>query len=126
MTLLTLLLCFKIIVTLVIVSGPFLLLPKARLETLTQSQMQTPALFRLYGVASLALLFGYGTGLWMGLQGTYPSGIITMGLVSNGGAAAILAGTGKRQRPLAILFGLIALGLAGTALFPAQSIAPLF
>lgn len=125
MTLLTLLLGFKIIVTLIFVSGPFLLLPKDRLEAMTGAQVQSAALFRLYGMAATALLFGYGTGLWQGLQGNYPWGIILMGLVSNGGAAAILIGTGPKQRPMAALFGGIAVALILSALFPTQSIAPI-
>ncbi len=120
MTPLSILLIVKILVTAIMVALPFLLLQKAKLESATAIKAQSPALFRLYGVAILALLVGYAGGIWQVSQGVFPWGVLAMGLFSNAGAALtmLLTGTAARNRFLALFFTLITLGLIAAMLMP--------
>ena len=63
MTALSLLLVFKILITTVLTVVPFLLLSERRLAPLL-GVTGGGTLFRLYGVAILALLVGYSSGFW--------------------------------------------------------------
>jgi hypothetical protein len=128
MSAMTLLILIKIGATIILVAGPFLLLPRPKLEAMTGSTVTSDALFRLYGIAMTALLIGYGSGLWQIQQGIFPWGIVLMGLVSNGGAAFTVARLGSRssRRLFVPVFGGIAVGLALCAAFPDAAIAPLF
>lgn len=127
MTWLGVLLMFKIATTALIVVAPLLLLPPARLAARLAVPAAASGLARLYGVALLALLVGYGGGLVQTWQGVFPEGVVWMGLVSNGGATIALLATGwaHRHPALTALFGAIALGLAGAALFPDHAMGPL-
>jgi len=120
MTPLTILLMIKILVTAIMVALPFLLLPKAKLESAMAIEAQSPALFRLYGVAIAALLVGYAGGIWQVSQGVFPWGVLTMGLVSNAGAALTMVATGSaaRNRFLTVFFTLITLGLIAAMVMP--------
>ncbi len=128
MTAIALVLVFKILISLVLLAGPFLLLPTARLEAMTGATVQSPALFRLYGLAILALLVGYASGIWTVRSGQFPWGIVAMGITSNLGAALYLLwpGSPKRLRPIAMIFGSIGLALVLAAFMPISAITPLF
>ena len=120
MTWLSLLLLVKIIGSVLFLVLPLLFLSKEKLEKALLVQAQTPQLFRLYGMAILALLVGYSFGVSAAESETFPWGVVFMGIVSNGGAALILlfsAGS-KTNRISLIVFGLIALGLVFSALYP--------
>ncbi|MEM9737387.1 MAG: hypothetical protein AAF908_12410, partial [Pseudomonadota bacterium] len=53
----------------------------------------------------------YGFGLVEAMQGWIPSGVLWMGIVSNGGAASLLMQARPPLRWGAFVFGAIALGL---------------
>ncbi|MGF1545234.1 MAG: hypothetical protein ACFB00_12180 [Parvularculaceae bacterium] len=112
--------------TFVAVAAPFLFLSKRRIDRLSGFDGAL-ALYRLYGVAVLALLVGYAGGLVETLGGATPYGVIAMGLVSNAGAAIVLMATGvASRRPLSTgFFGLIAAALGACALFPDAALRPL-
>jgi hypothetical protein len=120
MTILTIVLIVKIGVTLFAVVLPFLVFSKEKLNLLLQMKAESPSLYRLYGVAVLALLVGYGSGIHQIVQDIYPSGIIAMGITSNAGAALVLflMGAAKRNKFLTVFFTLIAVCLIGAALNP--------
>lgn len=120
MAYLTLLLTIKIAVTFVLVAAPFLLLSKSKLESAMLITAQSAGIFRLYGVAVLALLVGYAFGVPAAQSGHFPWGVTTMGAVSNGGAALILvlSGAASRKILLVVFFGLIFAGLTMAMLFP--------
>jgi hypothetical protein len=121
MSWLSLLLITKIGATGLLVAAPFLLLPKTMLEKITNTTAQTSALFRLYGVAIAALLVGYAFGIPTAEDGRFPWGVVTMGAVSNGGAALLLLAFSqgnKQNRVLAAFFGLVALGLIVAMIWP--------
>lgn len=120
MTILTIVLIVKIGVTLFAVVLPFLVFSKEKLDLLLQMKAESPSLYRLYGVAILALLVGYGSGIHQIVQETYPSGVIAMGITSNAGAALVLflTGAAKRNKFLTVFFTLIAVCLIGAALNP--------
>ncbi len=117
----------KILVTFVWVSAPFLLFRKDLLDRLSGFVGTPMVLYRLYGVAILALLAGYASGILSILEGVMPWGIVAMGLVSNGGATLVLLLTGEaKKRPaLTTFFGLITVGLAASALWPDRALSPL-
>ncbi|MEM7739213.1 MAG: hypothetical protein AAF225_00240 [Pseudomonadota bacterium] len=119
MTALGLLLITKIAVTGVLIGIPFLVLPRALVARLSGFEA-TPVLYRLYGIAIIALLVGYGGGLVQTLDGSFPWGVAAMGIVSNGGAAVILVLTGqaKTMRALTAFFVLITAGLVTAAMMP--------
>ncbi len=112
MPFISLLLILKIGVTALLTAMPFLLLPEAKLAKMTGVE-NGGAFFRLYGVAILALLVGYSGGFAIIADERFPWGIAAMGIVSNGGAAAVLFLTGgwRRAKTISAFVALIALGL---------------
>ncbi|WP_299627784.1 hypothetical protein [uncultured Tateyamaria sp.] len=126
MSAISLILTVKIVVTVILVAGPFLLLPRPRLETMTGVSATSGSLFRLYGMAASALLVGYGVGLWQSMNGEFPWAAVLMGLVSNAGAAGILAfARTASSRVYAVIFGTIGLLLIWAALSPTGAMHPL-
>ncbi|WP_417518585.1 hypothetical protein [Minwuia sp.] len=121
-------LAIKIFITVAFLAGPFLLSPQAKLEKRLSISAKSPMLFRLYGVSMLALAVAYASGIWQALQGDFPWGIVWMGIVSNGGAAAVLLLVGPRNvsRAVAAVFGAIAIALLFCALMQQFALAPLF
>lgn len=97
----------KIIVTLIVVVYPTFLRPVEALNKSFGTDLTDPYLFRIYGVAISALLVAYAYGIFLAQSGVFPWGIVLMGLVSNGGASAVmlvLAGW-EKQRAGILLFG---------------------
>lgn len=127
MTYLTLLLAVKIAVTFLLVAAPFLMFPRAKLEKAMGVAAQSSTLFRLYGVAVLALLVGYGFGIPAAQSGHFPWGVATMGAVSNGGAALALvfSGAAARNPAMAGFFIAIVAGLVASMLFPGLALSPI-
>ena len=128
MSFLALLFVLKILVTGFAVGAPFLFLTAARVHALTGYGEAAAPLFRLYGVAIFALLIGYGYGYWLLGQGIFPWGIIAMGVLSNGGGAAVLFATGAWRRNKAIAFFIagVAVALAVAAVAPEWAATPFF
>lgn len=116
----SLLLIVKVAVTLILVAMPFLFVSKEKLEKVTNIKTDTPQFFRLYGVAILALLIGYSFGIPLAENGVFPWSVVSMGVMSNGGAAFILllAGLNSKKRGLTLFFAIITVGLIMSALFP--------
>ncbi len=112
MSFISLLLILKIGVTAILTAIPFLFLPAARLADMTGVE-NGGGLFRLYGVAILALLVGYAGGFTIIADGYFPWGIVAMGIVSNGGAALVLFLTGgwRRAKTISFFVALIAAAL---------------
>lgn len=127
MNALSLLISFKLAVTLLLLAGPFLVLSTEKLGRLLSVSANSSTLFRLYGMAMLALATAYAGGLWLAWQGTFPWIVVLMGVVSNCGAAMVLAqnGTTRRLRPQAMLFGAIGVGFVLSALFHNEAVVPL-
>lgn len=102
MTYLDLILLAKIAGTALFVGLPFLLLPSAKLFELLKIEGAEAALplIRLYGWAVIALLVGYSFGLSQVNGDVFPVGVVTMGLVSNAGAAALLVITSAWRKAL--------------------------
>ena len=121
---LALFLITKIVVTGTGIGIPFLVLPATMVERLSGFDASPPALFRLYGLAIVALLVGYGGGLHETLNGEFPWGAAAMGIVSNGGAALTLLITGqaKRMPLLSVFFAAIAAGLLWAVTNPAAAL----
>lgn len=113
---LSILLWVKIVGTLFPVALPLILLPASKIEQLSGFKASDPALYRLYGVAILALLVGYLGGYFQVLDGHFPTGVLAMGFVSNFGAflTLILTGRAKKAPIEPVFFGLIAAGLAAS------------
>ncbi len=128
MSFLALVFIFKILVTGLLVGVPFLFLPTSRISASTGYGEAAAPLFRLYGVAIFALLIGYGYGFWLLGQGVFPWGIIAMGLLSNGGGAAVLFATGawRRSKTIAYFISGVAVALVIAALAPDMAVAPLW
>lgn len=128
MTPLTLLLLVKIIVTFFVVAMPFLFFSKEKIGRHMEIEAVSPTLFRLYGIAILALLAGYSGGIYLINQSVFPIAIIAMGLVSNAGATfiLILTGAANKQRFLTFFFAVITFGLGLAAIYPKVAISPLF
>jgi hypothetical protein len=124
MTWLSLLLLFKIACTLLGAAGPMLVFPRERVSGVLGVGVEAVPIVRLYGMALLALLVGYASGIPAAEAGVFPGGVVAMGIVSNAGATALLLGTGAwRRTPMAApVFGLIALGLVAAAVVPAASL----
>lgn len=120
MTLLSLLILFKIAMTAVTTSGPMLLLPGHRIGGLFGVGVEAAPLARLYGIALTAMLIGYGSGVVQAEQDRLPVGIVWMGLVSNLGASGYLAASGgwRRATALTALYGAIGVALASALLAP--------
>lgn len=127
MTPLTLLLSIKVAVTVPAVVVPFLFLSKPFLDRHAGFGATALVLYRLYGAAILALTVAYTAGLVTTLGGAYPSGVVLMGLASNGGATIALVTTGhwKKTRLLTLFFGLVALGFLGVLAFHEFAMRPL-
>ena len=118
---LSLLLITKISVTGLLVAAPFMLLPKPKLEATTNITTPTTVFFRLYGVAITALLVGYAFGIPAAEAYRFPWGVVSMGTVSNGGAAILLTVYSQRSRQnrlLGAFFGMVALGLIAAMILP--------
>ncbi len=125
MSAISLILSVKIGVTVVLVAGPFLLMPRHRLETMTGVSAASATLFRLYGMAAAALLVGYGVGLWQSMNGVFPWAAALMGIVSNAGATGILAfAPTASSRVYAAIFGAIGLLVIWAALYPIAAMQP--
>ena len=124
---LALLLITKIVVTGILIGLPFLFLPRGLVIRLSGFEASPPALYRLYGLAIIALLVGYGGGLVETLSGSFPRGVAAMGIVSNGGAAITLLVTGQAQsrRLLTLFFAAIAAGLIAAWILPDAAMRPL-
>lgn len=90
MTYLISVLAFKIIISLAVLVFPALFRPIESLNRIFGTNLTNTYLFRLYGVAILALLVAYGYGIQLALIGYYPWGIVIMGIVSNGGAVLVM------------------------------------
>ncbi len=115
MSYLALLLVTKISVTGLLVALPFLLGPSARLEATTGVSVKSPVFFRLYGVAIAALLVGYGFGIPAAESRQFPWGVVSMGFVSNSGAAFLLLRSSTPRSPgfwLGTFFALVAIAMA--------------
>ena len=127
MTPLMILLIAKMMVTVGAVAGPLLVLSKARLDQMAGLGTPDLALYRLYGMALLALVVGYGFGLWAVANGDYPRAVVVVGLVSNGGASAIMLRHGfARTHPASCaFFCLMAAGFLIALLAPGFAMAPL-
>lgn len=127
MTWLAAILSVKIVVTALASAIPFLILPPARLAALTGAGVGAAPLFRLYGVAIAALLVGYASGFWLMAQGVFPWGVVSMGIVSNGGAtlALVLTGAGRRALPFVLFLGAITLALVAAAVAPGWALSPI-
>ncbi len=128
MTLLALLFSVKIAVTLPFVALPFLFMQKARLGAVMSVDAHKTTFFRLYGVAMIALLTGYGGGIWLLFNNIFPWGVLMMGVVSNGGASFILFKTGaaSRNKFLTGFFIAVTLGLLIAAARPDLAIIKIF
>ena len=89
---------------------------------MTDVETASPTLFRLYGVAVLALLFGYATAIPNIQAGIFPWAIVIMGAISNGGAALFLVRDSSiwGRRILIVIFGGIFLALIASMAFPSS------
>ncbi len=128
MSFLALVIAAKIVLTGLLTAVPFLLFPPARLATATGVVGGGETLFRLYGVAILALLTGYASGFWLLERGEFPWGVVAMGLVSNTGGAMLLLTTGawRKAVPITVVVTAIAAGLAVAAASPDFALRPLW
>lgn len=128
MTILTLVLLIKILVSIVTLVIPFMFFPPARLDASMGMTAVSSRLYRLYGMAILALLVGYAGGIVMAQSGHMPWAIIAMGLVSNIGAAGLLLTAGVKgvERLLMGVFAMIGLALLVAAVFPELALHSLF
>lgn len=122
MTLLDIVLIVKISVTGLLVGLPMLLLPRAHiLKRLGIAEAAIPYI-RLYGLAILALLVGYASAFSGFVGTTFPTGIVLMGIVSNGGGflTMLVTGLAAKQRMLAIFLLSIAVSLTASLFFQDQ------
>lgn len=120
MTWLSLLLIFKIAFTAIAAALPLLFLPAKKVAaTLGVAESAAP-LARLYGMALIALLVGYASGVPVAEEARMPWGVVAMGIVSNTGATSLLLTTGmaKRSPFSAPVFGAIAVLLAAATFAP--------
>lgn len=116
---LSILLWIKILGTFFPVAAPLLILPKAKIDQMSGFSPSDVTLYRLYGMAVLALLVGYAGGYFQVLDGVFPVGVIAMGFISNAGAFGVMLMTGRAKKTpfAAAFFGLIAAGLAAAFVF---------
>lgn len=124
----SILLLIKIIGTLFPVALPLLVMPKTFINARSGFSPSDISLYRLYGMAVLALLVGYSAGYLQANSGMFPIGVLAMGLVSNAGAFAIMVATGRVAKTpfTASFFGLIAAGLAVMMAAPEFAMTPLW
>ena len=127
MSILTITFVFKIFISLIFVALPMLVLPEKKIQALMKLPVSNVIVYRLYGMAILALLVGYGSGLMSALEGQFNPGVVLMGIVSNIGASVIMLSTGywKMQRALWAFFTTIGLLLLTSFIFTDQMLAPL-
>ncbi len=128
MTILTLILSTKILVSIVILVLPLLFWSKEKLGATFQIAAETPLIFRLYGMAILSLLVAYGGGIWHIHSGQFPWGIVGAGVVSNIAAPLTLMTFGAQQRSHwpEVFFLVIGIGLIWSLANADAAIAPLF
>lgn len=114
MTLISVLLLAKIIVTAIAVTLPLLLLSPVTLGLVLGISSNSGAFFRLYGVATASLLVGYAFGISLANDGIFPWSAAVMGAISNSGSAILLL-TRRAESPvflpLGLFFAAIAIGL---------------
>lgn len=127
---LALVLAAKIAVTLVGVALPLLLGHPCQLARLLgwadPGPRETWILWRLYGVALLALLVGYGVALSEVLAGRLPAGLLLMAALSNLGAAALLvAASARLLRGAGWVFAGFGLAMLAGLLAPEAMLRPL-
>lgn len=84
----------KILLTVGLVALPLLVLPNFMIEALG---LGNPMMVKLVGVAYLGLSVAYWHGLNLLREGRFPSTIAAMGIVSNAGAAAVIAHAGLNR-----------------------------
>lgn len=118
---------FKIAATFFLVCLPFLLMTGSRLDQIAGVKAKSNTLYRLYGIAVLALLFGYATAFPLLQAGQFPGGVVIMGAISNGGAAFILFIGSSRvaKRVFAPVLAAIFSGLILSLALPDFAIRPL-
>ena len=80
----------KIALTLVAWCVPLLLFPASLFERLGFPTPSPAVFLRLLGMAYLALVLGYALGLRQLRGGSYPAATVWVGVLSNGGACALL------------------------------------
>jgi hypothetical protein len=88
---LTRILAIKITLTVIVWCIPLLLFPTRLLLSLGFPVPEPQIFLRLLGMAYTALVVGYGFGLRASSRGSYPAGVVWVGIVSNGGACLLLA-----------------------------------
>ena len=127
MTYLAILLIIKITVTIVLIIIPFLFFKTETLDRKAGFGMPNTAMYRLYGIASLALVVAYSGGFLQALSGVYPGEIVAMGTFSNVGAVLVMLTTGyaQTQKIPTILFAFIAVGFVFSALLPDIAMQPI-
>lgn len=86
------LLAFKIAFTVTVSCIPLLLFPASLLRDLGFEVPQPQFFLRMLGMAYAALVLGYVFGLRDARRGVYPGNVVWVGILSNGGAAVLLAG----------------------------------
>lgn len=125
---LIIIIAIKIIVTLVLIAIPFLTLPMEKLDKISGMTAKSNTFYRLYGVAMVALLIGYASGIPLINQGVFPWGVAIMGIVSNGGVALLLLKSGPSPKTMKfiMIYGGIAIALIACVIFPELAISALF
>ena len=113
MTVLDIVLAVKIVGTGLFAALPLTLLPAGRVTRVLGVDPSAMPYLRLYGVATVALLVGYAFGFSALSGGTFPLGVVCMGIVSNGLAALTLVHTGafRQNRLLTLLVTAVAVSL---------------
>ena len=121
---LTWLVLFKITVSVFVLVIPFLFFSKEKLEQIMHIKTDSKLLFRLYGVAIVALLVAYASAIPMAEITIFPWWIVFMGVVSNCGASVCmwLASDGSPNYKLIGLFGGIGIGFILSAMNPALAL----
>lgn len=126
----------KIVVTILVWAGPLLVLSESTFKALGIPALRTPFFGRLLGVAMAALVVMYIFGLVQAYRGEVPWGTIAAGVVSNGGAAALIGATSlsggfydngwnRRGELLIEVSGLLAFGIFTALVVSAVRLAPL-
>ncbi len=129
MTLLSILLVFKVAISVLLLIIPFLFSPASKLDELTKMKSQSAKFYRLYAVATFALVIAYSGGIYQISRGVFPLEIILMGIASNIGAPLVLLGIkpiSKANKISAAIFGSIGLGLIAALLLPEMAMRMLF
>lgn len=128
MSLLIIIIAIKFIVTLVLVAIPFLMFPMEKLDKISGMAAKSNTFYRLYGVAMVALLIGYVSGIPLINHGIFPWSVVIMGIVSNGGVALLLLKSGPSPKTMKFIMidGGIAIALITCVIFPKLAISTLF